>query len=238
MNHPRSSLSPAEVIALRAAVRRRRALRIIGTVLIGYGVLGIGLFAAVALAIDRPIDQAGELTVSIEGQRGALLDSLQQASTTIDQSASGVRGMQTSLVQARAATDRASTLSRGVATSMYQLRDAMAVSILGTQPLIGLATSFDQAGQQLELLGEDVAAIGQALEENRDDAETVAAALDNLRSSVEDLTERVREGPRLEVASKALAQLRLGLYAVVAWMAALAVGSVVGGLACWIGARR
>jgi len=65
--------------------------------------------------------------------------------------------MDASLAEARAATDRASNISRGVAQSMFQLRDTVAVEIpLLGQPLVGLAPSFDQSGQNLELLGEDV----------------------------------------------------------------------------------
>ena len=222
----------------RAEARRRRLLRLLGTILIAYGLLGIVLFVGVALAIGGPIDEAGRLTVSIEGQRGALLESLEQASLTIGQAATGVRGMDGSLEQARQATDRASLLSQGVAVSMYELRNAMGLTILGAQPLIGLAAGFDQAGQQLELLSQDVAAIGEALSSNRGDARMVATSLDRLSESVGDLTQSVREGPGLQVSSDALEAMRLGLYALVGWMLLLASGCVVAGVACWLAARQ
>jgi hypothetical protein len=232
------SVAVAEAMALRMDARRRRLLRFVGTVLIAYGVLGIVLFVGVAYAIERPIDEAGRLTVSIEGQRGAVLESLEQASLTVDEAAGGIRGMDASLAQAGQATERAAQLSIGVATSMYELRNAMSLSIFGTQPLIGLAAGFNDAGQQLELLAVDVAAIGEALEANRDDAAAVAASLDQLSVSVAALTQAVRDGPALEVSSDALDGMRLGIYAVIAWMLALAVGCVAGGVACWMAARR
>jgi hypothetical protein len=222
-----------ELMARRSAARRRRWLRAVGTVLIAYGVLGILLFAAVAYAVERPIDEAGRLTVSIEGQRGALLASLEQASATIDEAAAGMRGMDASLEQAGQATERASLLSIGVATSMYELRNAMELTVFGVQPLIGLAAGFDESGRQLELLAQDVAEIGTALEANRDDAGAVADSLAELSQAVAQLTEAVREGPSLEVSSDALEGMRLAIYGVIAWMLALAVGCVAGGVACW-----
>jgi hypothetical protein len=228
----------ADELSLRrvAAVRRRR-LRLLGTVLIAYGLLGIALFVGVAYALDRPIDEAGRLTVSIEGQRGALLESLEEASLTIGLTAEGIDGMDDSLAQAQAATERASVLSLGVATSMYELRNAMTISLFGAQPLIGLAGGFEQSGQQLEQLSQDVAAIGQALDANRGDAREVAESMRRLSTSVEELTQSVRDGPALEISSDAIEGMRLGIYAVIAWMLALALGCVAAGMACWLSAR-
>jgi len=234
---PRPAAVSAAAVA-RAETGRRRRLRLLGTILIAYGVLGIALFVGVAFAVEQPIDEAGRLTVSIEGQRGAALESLEEASRTIDETAAGVRGMDSSLGQAKAATDRAAQLSEGVALTMYGLRDAMSIDFFGTQPLIGLAANFDLAGQQLELLGQDVAAIGEALEGNREDVLVVAESMDRLGDSVATLTDSVRDGPALEVSSDALAGMRIGLYAVLAWMVALAVGCVIAGLGCWLAARR
>ncbi len=228
----------AEIIARRAERRRSRGLRLLGTILIVYGVIGMVLFAVVALNVARPIDEANSLTVSIEGQRTAALDALAEAARTIDETALGVRGMDASLDQARVATERAAGLSRGVATTMFGLQNAMSITILGTQPLIGLASGFEQAGRQLELLADDVAAIGEALNANRDDVQTVAEAMERLSLSVEALTQSVRDGPRLEVSSQALAELRLAIYAVVGWMLAFAVGCVAAGIGCWLAARR
>jgi hypothetical protein len=225
---------PSEyALARRHYARRRSVLRTVGVVLIAYGVLGVLLFAGVAYAVERPIDEAGRLTVSIEGQRGALLASLEQASATIEEAAIGVRGMDASLEQAGQATDRAAQLSVGVAASMYELRNAMGLTVFGVQPLIGLAAGFDETGQQLELLAQDVAAIGIALEANRGDAVAVADSLAQLSRAVDDLTQAVADGPALEVSSEALDGMRLAIYGVIAWMLALAVGCIAGGVACW-----
>jgi len=227
----------AEVIALRGSQRRGRLLRIVGGGLIVYGVLGIVILAAIGSVIGRPLDQAAELSVSIEDQRRAALDALEQATTTIDQAAAGVRGMEPSLSQAKSATDRASAISLGVAANMSELSRAMSISIFGAQPLIGLASGFDQTGQQLQLLSADVAAIGAALDANRDDVETVGASLDDLSDSVEQLERSLREGPRLAIAPGTLDGIRLAILALLGWMLVLALGAVAAGVYLFARAR-
>jgi methyl-accepting chemotaxis protein len=225
-------------VAARRRLRQRRLLRLVGSVLIAYGLSGVVVLATVAQAIGAPLDEADELTVSIEGQRRAVLQSLSSAEETIDQTTAGIRNMDASLEQARAATDRASQLSLSMATTMYQLRDQMAITVFGIQPLVGLAPGFDQTGQQMELLSSDVAAIGEALNANRQDVETVAASMERLKRSVQRLADAISEGPRLEATSEGIANVRLGIFAVAAWLITLAVGCVLGGLGCWWLARR
>ena len=225
-------------LAARRRWRRRWWLRFIGSVLIGYGLSGIVLFVLVARAIDEPLDEAVALTDSIEEQRIAVLDSLALAVTTIDQTANGVRNMDLSLSQAHVATDSASQLALNMAATMYELRNQMGITVFGIQPLIGLAPGFDQTGRQMELLSSDVAAIGEALIANREDAASVAASMDDLGESVRSLATTVRDGPRLAVTTEALASLRLGILAMVIWLVLLAGGCLLAGLTCWSVARR
>lgn len=225
-------------LAARRRWRRRWWLRLIGAVLIGYGLSGIFLFVLVARAIDEPLDEAVALTDSIEDQRSAVLESLDLAVTTIEETANGVRNMDLSLAQARVATDSASQLATNMAASMYELRNQMGISVFGLQPLIGLAPGFDQTGRQMELLSADVAAIGEALNANREDAASVADSMEDLGDSVHSVATTVREGPRLAVTTEALASLRLGILAMVIWLVLLAGGCLLAGLTCWSVARR
>ena len=134
----------------------------LGGALVGYGLIGIVIFIVVAVAINKPLERARQLSQSVEQQRAALIQSLEQSQTTIEQMAQGILRMDTSLGDARAATDRSSTIARGIATSMYQLRDAMSISIFGVQPLVGLAAGFDQSAGQLGLLADDLVTISTA----------------------------------------------------------------------------
>jgi hypothetical protein len=227
-------------MALRAADRRRRtALAALGVGLLVYGLAGIVLFVTVGSMIGRPLDQAVRLSGSIEDQRAAVIDSLALATDTMRQSASGVRGMETSLADARAATDRSASLSLGVAASMHQLADAMQITIFGIQPLVGLAVGFNTTGDQLELLAADIATIGQALDANREDATAVAEAMDSLAASIGRLRSAVQSGPQVDVTTDTVDSIRLIVLAVVGWLGLLAVGCIGGGALClWLSQRR
>ena len=208
---------------------RRTRLRLLGAGLALYGLVGIVIFIVIAVAVARPLERARQLSESVDLQRAALVDSLGQAETTIRQMSLSVRRMDTSLADAKAAIDRASSISHGVATSMYGLRDAMSLSIFGAQPLIGLSTSFDTSGQNLDQLGDDVANIGTALDANRTDVTTTSQSLGNLADSVHTLTVSVRDGPALTISTRTLDAIRIAVYAVTIWLVVFALGCLIFG---------
>lgn len=214
----------------RAATRRRTRQRLFGVALAGYGAVGIVLFIVVGTVISRPLDRAQQLSASFELQRVAVIASLDQAQATIIQMGAGVGRMDTSLADAKAATDRSSTLAHGIALSMFELRDAMSISLFGTQPLLNVASGFDQSGQQLDLLGQDLGTIGAALETNRSDVITTADDLASLATSVGQLTTIMRDAPGLEISTATLDSVKLAIYGMAGWLVVLATGCLVSGL--------
>jgi hypothetical protein len=225
------TITSAQSIAYRKARRRGRRIMFLGGALIGYGIIGIAIFVIAASAIDRPLERVRELTRSVEIQRAALVDSMEHAEETLRQMSISVSRMDTSLGDAKLATDRSSGIALGVSTSMYGLRDAMSIQIpLLGQPLIGLATGFDQAASQLQLLSQDLATIGTSLERNRGDVVATAENLAELATSVANLTETVRTGPGVEISEEALDSFRLAILAIAGWVVLFASGCVLAGL--------
>lgn len=224
-------LITTDSIVYRRARRRGWRVGFLGVALIGYGIIGIVIFAIVASSIDRPLERVRELTRSVELQRAALVDSMEQAETTLSQMSRAVGRMDTSLSDAKLATDRSSGIALGVSTSMYGLRDAMSLEIpLLGQPLVGLAVGFDQAGAQLSLLSQDLATIGTSLDSNRTDVVATSENLAELATSVATLAETVRTGPGVEISTEALETFRLAIFAVAGWVVLFAIGCVVAGL--------
>lgn len=222
----------------RSAATRIRNRRLLGVGLVVYGVLGVVIIAIVAVALIRPIDRIGELSTSVEDQRILLVSSMVQGETTLREMAAGVRRMDSSLTSARSATDRSSQIAVGVAQSMFQLRDAMSISILGTQPLIGLAAGFDQTGTQLLQLSSDLTTIGTSLDTNAADVATTAANLDQLADTVNTLTDSVENGPSVGVSAEALDAVRIAIFAVAGWLLVFAVACVVVGAYLFVLAPR
>jgi uncharacterized protein YoxC len=208
----------------------RARLRVFGAALAIYGLIGIVMFAVIALGVARPLERARQLSESVDQERAALVASLGQAETTIRGMSTSVTNMDTSLGDATTAIDQATSIAHQAATSMYGLRDAMSLSILGAQPLIGLAGNFDTTGQNLDQLGTDVAAIGTALDQNRADVTSTSQNLTDLADSVHALAQTVQDGPAVGISSSTLDAIRLTLYAVTAWMTLFAAGCVAAGL--------
>lgn len=230
----------AEEIAARRAKRRGRRIQLLGGALVGYGLIGIAIFVVVATAINRPLERIRELSESVEEQRAALVDSMEQGQSTIRQMAAGLRRMDVSLANAHVATDRSSGIALGVATSMFQLRDAMdlTIPILGGQPLIGLAGGFDQAGGQLQLLSQDLATIGASLDTNRGDVVLTADNLEELADTIATLTRSVQTGPTVGISEESLDSFRLAIFAVAGWLLLFAVGCAVVGVYLVVVGRR
>ena len=205
--------------------------RRLGVGLLIYGVGGLILLGGAMLAMARPLDAMDSLTVTLEEQRGALLSSLKDTSRTLGSAAEATTGFDQSLEQARASTERAAVLSRDVSGTMDELSRSMRVSVFGTQPLAQLAVPFERAGQQLLALGTDLDGIGTALQGNSDQIETIGTDLARLQGSVDKLVDGVEGAGGIDIDAGSLATLRLGLLALLLWLAGLAAGCVFAGLA-------
>jgi len=149
----------------------------VGAALVVYGIAGIGIFAFIAIGVDRPLDRAEQLSQSVESDRQAVVQSLEQAELTLRGMSGGVDRMDASLAAAKTAIDNAAAISHSAAQSMYSLRDAMGLSILGAQPLSGLAGGFDNTGQNLDALGNNISTVGTSLDANRADVATTSQNL-------------------------------------------------------------
>lgn len=210
--------------------QRLPRLRLLGLALAAYGVIGLILFVMVAVAINRPLERAHNLSVTLDQERAALVETMGQARTTLEDMSLGVNGADTSLGDAKAATDRAAGIANSLATSMFGLRDSMSLTIFGAQPLAGLASGFDNSGQQLSTLGTELTTIGVSLNDNRAAVSTTSTDLAKLALSLGELATLVRDSPDVEISTASLDAVRLAVYAICGWLAVFALGCVVGGL--------
>jgi hypothetical protein len=208
---------------------RHRRLRLLGIAIAAYGLIGLVLFVAVAVAINGPLERALGLAVALDHERTALVETMTQARTALEDMSLGVSGADRSLGDAKAATDRAAGIANGLASNMFGLRDSMSISILGTQPLLGLASGFDASGQQLAALGAELTTVGTSLDDNRAAVSLTSADLARLALSVGELTTLVRDSPGVQISTASLDAIRLAVYAICGWLAVFAAGCLIGG---------
>jgi hypothetical protein len=212
---------------------RRSWRRWAGVGLALYGLLGLLVVGGTALALAPQMEQLGSLGGNLETQRTSLALTLRDTSTTLEGAAGGFAGFEQSLAQARLSTDHAAALARDVSGTMAGIGQAMRVTIFGLQPLAELAPQFERAGAQLQQLGGDLDGIGAAMSRNVGDVQRARADLTRVQRQVEKLaiaaeTARIPAGTAGD-----LMAIRLGAYALAAWLGGLALACVFAGVALW-----
>lgn len=201
--------------------------------LIAYGLLGLVILTLAGLAAGRPLEEVDRLTVALGEQRTALLATLRDTSTALGDAAATVRDFDGSLAQARVSAGRAADLTRDVSTTMAELSRAANVELFGSRPLAALADGFGRASEQLTALGADLDTMRGALERNGDDLRRTSGGLEAVRADIDRLAAAV-EGPAgVDLGAAGVTGLRVGLFALGAWLAGLAVASLVAGVVLW-----
>jgi hypothetical protein len=209
----------------------------LGLLLIVYGAVGLGLLAVTAAGVAGPLAEVHRVSGAMEGQRQGIIRALDTTARTLEDAGSGLGRLDTSLARAHDSTGQAAFLSRGVAETMRQLSAAMNIQILGAQPFVGLAASFDQAAVQLEALGGSIDGIATSLDANSADLQMTRRDISDLRTQIQSMTLTLRNGPSLEVPAAALDGVRLVLFGLMAWLGVLALGITLAGLALVVRSR-
>lgn len=194
-----------------------RSLRVAGWALVAYGVAGVVLLLAVLVAAGGPLGEAERLLSSLD----ATLDA---AGDTARSTSAAMRSVQAGLEEARSGTANAGSLLAEAATTSGRLADAMGLSILGTQPLIGLADDFDSIATQLTSVGDSLARVGSALETSGSDLATVRDDVDRLAVEIERV--HVRAGGD---AASGWGSLRLAAFGLMAWLVLPALAALAAG---------
>ena len=179
-------------------------MRALGTLLIVQGALGLVLAVIGFAALAAPVAHAERISTTARSAASAAADAFV--------------GFNGSLDQARTAAASAADLAREASATADGLAAAMALSILGAQPLLPLQDQFRQSADQLRQLGDDVDQIGGALQVNRGE---VLAVSDQLRALSDELASSGSGGG-------IPASLLVDSFLV--WMALLAASSIIGGV--------
>lgn len=197
----------------------RRTVRLLGWMLVIYGLLGLVLVGAALIALGPLLTRA-----SIAADSAG--DSLAAAATALDHTAAAFDGFGHSLDDAKTSSAHASQLLKNASATSAQLADAMSVNILGAQPLLSIAQSFRRNTDELKGVSEDVSTMSEAIGRNSRDVAAVRDDLRVLRDRVSQLARdaaATKDGPRVEPA------LRVLVYGLAIWLGLLATASFVAG---------
>jgi hypothetical protein len=205
---------------------RPRVVRAFGIGLTAYGLVGIVLLAVTFLAAGSGIDRVERLTANLSG-------TLDLAATSARSSATALSNLESGVQQGVSGARDASRLADQASVTSQQLAAAMSVSIFGTQPLLPMATSFQQLAGQLDSLSTNLDGIGTALNTSGRDLGDVQTQVSLLASRLESIT-----GPSGAVSVIGGGGLRLTFMALLVWLAIPALGSLLVGIALLTAVRR
>lgn len=155
-------------------------MRTLGWLLVVYAAIGLLLIVA-AVAMGLPM--VGRVQRIADSANG----SIQAAAGSARAASEALAGFDDSLTQAEESASDAAALSRDAAGTLDGLAAAMNVSILGTQPLVGLADDFAASADQLVQLGDSLEQIGQALATSQGDVDQVTLELQGLSDQLTEL---------------------------------------------------
>ena len=193
----------------------RPSRRLIGRLLLAYGVLGFALVAVGALV---GLDLAGR----VESLSGTATATLSAASRATDAAADAFVNVDTSLDEAVASADAASVLAREASGTLRSLAVAMDISVFGTQPLAQLADDFNASADQAEALAGTLDGVGASLGDTRADVALIGPELSALSAELSALGETPD-------AASAAGPLRLFVVLLLVWLLMQAAGSLAAG---------
>ncbi|MGI8829012.1 MAG: hypothetical protein ACR2I5_04455 [Candidatus Limnocylindria bacterium] len=194
-------------------MRARR--RVLGSLLIAYGIVGIGLIVLTAwMGLD--------VAARVERLATDADATLAAAARSTDAAADSFTNIDASLADAQSSSVTAAALARDASATLDSLASTMGLSVFGAQPLLPLAAEFTTSAEQATELAETLDLVAGSLGDTRTDVSRISPELQNL--SVE------LSGLAGDPGTSSAPPLRLAVALLLAWLFMPAVGSLIGGV--------
>ena len=192
---------------------RYRSLRSAAIALGLYGVLGLFIAAAMLIVGISTFAQVITLQTTLESERVALVQSIRTVSGTLRDTAAATTDFQKSIDNARGAADQASSLANTSAGTFRGLGTNLAtLTILGFQPLAGIAPQFASSADQLQQLAISLGATRDALAQNGSDVQRVGADLGQLQQQLDAVATSLSQPGVLGLEPQGLLPFQIAFY--------------------------
>lgn len=217
---------PGEGVLTRESTRR------IGNALFYYGIAGLTLAIVGIVVLLVAAYRLNGVADRVETEAARLVTVLDRTATVLDDAAATVDDVSTTIDSADPMISRVATAITTTVDNLRGLQQAAgAVSILGAQPLGGLANRFGQVADALDPLDEELAAFGGNLSSAADKLRTNVASITALGQELHALHDELSGG----LVTDAFAAIRFMLLSLLAFLAAVAALPAIAAL--WIGRR-
>jgi len=222
----------AETAVAREGTLTRESTRRIGNALFYYGIAGLVLAVVGIVVLLIATVRLNGASDRVESEADRLVTVLARTATVLDDASATVDNVATTIDSSDPMITRVATAITTTVDNLRGLQDtAASVSILGANPLGGLASRFGQVADSLDPLDEELAAFGGNL----------SSAADKLRANVTSITALAQELQALHdelsggLITDTFAAIRFMLLTLLAFLAAVA--ALPAAAALFIGVR-
>jgi hypothetical protein len=209
--------------------------RVAGALLVAYGAAGLVLVTGGAILVANSVARLDGLATTLETQRQVLVRSLDATGTFLRDARTGTGNVQTSLAAGVDSARQTATLTRSLATAMDQLAAASGITIFGSQPFVGIGSTFAEVARQAAAMGTSLDRTADALAVNGGDLKLVHDDLGAIQTEIDELRRQVAgaaiDPAGLQAATRALDASRIVLFGLLVWLAVQAVIAIAIGLA-------
>jgi hypothetical protein len=208
----------------------RGGLRRLSTGLIAYGVIGL-IIAAIGLVLLLYVgNRAGQLADRASTQVETAIQTLDRASVALTDAGATASSFASTLAETPPAVQQAADTVGSLQSNLRAIEGQLgAVSVLGAQPLAGVASRFGAVATQLEGLDARLATIATSLSDNQGKLETNAGSLGALGAQLGSVADQLRTGVVQDSLADVQLLLTLFFLLLVIWTAVPAAGAL------WIG---
>jgi hypothetical protein len=190
----------------------RLLLRLSGTFLVVYGLVGLAVAVLLLWVGNATFTRVLALTSQLDTQRVAVAGSLDTVATTLADTGNGTQGIQQSVDEARQAALAASQLAAQTAATFDATAQGMNVQIFGLQPFAQVIPQLQSSSVQLQQLSGVLSSTGDALAANNRQISQVSADLNQLEQELHSASSTLRGATALTSMGAALMPLELAFY--------------------------
>ena len=210
---------------------RYRFLRSAAIALTAYGVLGLLIAAAMLVVGSTTFSQVTGLQKTLESERMSLVQSIRTVSGTLKDTSGATNDFRASINNARSAADQASKLANDSAGTFRDLGARVAaVTILGFQPLAGIAPQFSSSADQLQGLAIQLGSTRDALAQNGADVQRVGTDLGQLQTQLEAVADSLSKPGVLGLDTQSLLPFQVAFYGMCLLVILQSAFSIVAGI--------
>jgi hypothetical protein len=200
--------------------------RRVALAMIAYGIAGIALAVGSIVVLAGP---AGRLQ-AMAGQQADAVHSLDLADRALVDAGAASSGAATSLAAAESSARSAAGLFRELQSAMVGLREASNLSILGVQPLSGLAGEFGAVADRSGALADDVGALAATLASERANLNQLSGDVASLRAELSGVRQLVGDAGAADLQDVFRGLAAMGILIAI-WLTLPALASLAAGLA-------